>query len=187
MIRNPRQPEKEKEKSTMLHRITSFNGIDSRKLMDLYREGNLENAEYFYPEEPLPTAMQKCEADFLQFLQTKFFQREGSEYWILEAEDTWVSALRLSRIEDGFYYLEALETHPDFRKKGYAARLLCDVIEELKARGPFRLCDCVSKTNLASVRVHRKCGFEIVSEAAFDYLNNETNENHYGMQYSCSP
>lgn len=170
----------------MLHRITSFNDIDSRKLMALYQEGNLENAEYFYPEEALPSAIQKCEADFLQFLATKFFQREGSEYWILETEDTWVSALRLNRIADGFYYLEALETHPDFRKKGYAARLLSDVIEELKSRGPFRLCDSVSKTNLASVRVHRKCGFEIVSEAAFDYLNNETNETHYGMQYSCS-
>lgn len=168
----------------MLHKITSFEEIDGRKLMDLYQEGNLENAEYFYPEEALPTAIRKCEADFLQFLEMKFFRREGSEYWILEAEDTWVSALRLNRIADNFYYLEALETHPGYRKKGYAVCLLNSVIDDLKHRGPFRLCDSVGKTNTASVRTHQKCGFEIVSESAFDYLNNETDAGSYGMQYT---
>ena len=172
----------------MLHRITSFDGIDSRKLMDIYREGNLENADYFYPDEPnRPLAIQKCEADFLHFLETNFYQREGSEYWILEEENTWVSALRLNQIEDGFYYLEALETHPLFRKKGYAARLLNGVIDVLKQRGSFKICDTVSKTNEASIGTHQKCGFEIVPGAAIDYLNNETSSDSYGMQYSyCS-
>ena len=35
----------------MLHRITRFSGLDGRKLMDLYAEGNLENTDYFFPDE----------------------------------------------------------------------------------------------------------------------------------------
>ena len=168
----------------MLLKIVSFEGIHGRKLMDLYQEGNIENAEFFYPDmEDRALALQKCEEDFLEFVRTKFFRREGSEYWILEEGGVWVSALRLNRIEAGHYYIEALETHPEYREKGYATRLLGGVIENLKSRGPFRLSDCVSKKNEPSVRTHRKCGFAIVPGAAVDYLNHETSEKSYGMEY----
>jgi hypothetical protein len=30
----------------MIYRITKFEEIDSQKLMDIYREGNEDNAEY---------------------------------------------------------------------------------------------------------------------------------------------
>ena len=171
----------------MLHKIVSFEEIDGRKLMDLYQEGNVENIEYFYPEmENKTLALQKCEENFLEFVRTDFFQREGSEYWILEEDGVWVSALRLNKIDSGHYYIEALETHPEFRRKGYASCLLSGVIADLKKRGPFRLSDCVGKKNEASIQTHKKCGFEIVSEAAMDYLNHETSDRQYGMEYSFS-
>lgn len=132
----------------MLHRITSFDGIDGRKLMDLYREGNEENVAYFQPDAPdKALALREQEEGFLRFIRTDFLQKEGNEYWVLEEEQIWVSALRLYRVAEGQYYIEALETHPEFRKRGYAARLLTRVIEELSSRGPFQLCDCVSKRN----------------------------------------
>lgn len=168
----------------MLKKAVSFEEIDGRKLMDLYQEGNRINRDYFYPEmTDRALALQKCEEDFLNYLKTDFFQRESSTYWILEEENVWISALRLYRIADGHYYIEALETHPEFRKRGFASRLLKGVIGELKSEGPFRLCDCVGKTNEASVRTHKKCGFEIVSENAFDYLRSETCDWEYGMEF----
>lgn len=168
----------------MLIKIVAFEGIDGRKLMDLYQEGNAENAEHFYPAmEDRVLAVQKCEDDFLEFVRTKFYQRKGSEYWILDEDGVWVSALRLNRIERGHYYIEALETHPEYREKGYATCLLGGVIEDLKGRGPFRLSDCVSKKNEPSVRTHIKCGFAIVPGAAVDYLNHESSERSYGMEY----
>ena len=57
-------------------------------------------------------------------------------------------------------------------------------MEELKKRGPFRLCSCVSKKNEASLRTHLACGFRIVSEEGFDYLSGEANGRDYGMEYA---
>ena len=110
---------------------------------------------------------------------SEFFSQSGSEYWVLESDGVWVSALRLSRIEKGLYYLEALETRPDCRRQGHAARLLDGVIDELKKAGPFRICDCISKRNTASIRTHEKCGFIIVSEAGYDYLLNESDDHDW--------
>ncbi|MCI8402298.1 MAG: GNAT family N-acetyltransferase [Lachnospiraceae bacterium] len=171
----------------MLHRITAFEEIDGRKLMDLYQEGNEENTGYFYPElTDKALAMQKVETDFLRYIETEFLGKGNGEYWILEEDGVWISALRLYLVREGLYYLEALETHPDFRRQGYGTRLLAGVVEELKREGTFRLCDCVSKKNTASIRTHKKCGFEIVSSAGYDYLQDTTDERDYGMEYTCT-
>ena len=172
----------------MIYRSTTMDKIDKRKLMDIYREGNLENADYFYPEiADKEQAVAKVEGDFMKYIETDFLSSSGNEYWVLEENAVWVSALRLYRINNDLYYIEALETHPDFRQKGYASKLLNSVINELKKQGSFRLCDCVSKKNTASIRTHEKCGFRVVSEEGFDYLNNEADDRHYGMEYSYQP
>lgn len=171
----------------MLIEITSYNDIDARKLMDLYVEGNIENADYFHPDMADKTAaLALMEESFLDFLKTDFFERPNSTYCILEENGVWVSALRLSLVEDGQchrYYLEALETRPDSRRKGYASRLLEEVVAHLKSKGSFVLCDCVSKRNEPSLRTHLKCGFQIASNEGFDYLQNEANPRSYGMEY----
>lgn len=102
---------------------------------------------------------------------------------ILAVEGVWVSALRLYFVKDGFCYIEALETHPDYRKRGYAAQLLFSVINVLKDEGSFMLCGCVHKRNTASLATHKKCGFKIVSDNGYDYLRKEADERHFGMQY----
>ena len=94
-----------------------------------------------------------------------------------------VSALRLTELSPGDYYLEALSTHPDFRRQGCAARLLEAVLTELKKEGPFRLRDCVGKKNMPSLGVHEKCGFRIAAQDGTDYLSGEVNERCYGMEY----
>lgn len=169
----------------MLHKINSLDAAGSRKLMDLYYEGNLENTDYFYPEiTDKKLAIEKVEKDFLKYLDTDFFSSAGNVYWVLEDQTVWVSALRLYQLSSELYYIEALETHPEYRHHGYASKLLDYVIEELKSRGPFRLCDCVGKKNTASLKTHEKCGFAIVSEEGFDYLSNTADKRDYGMQYS---
>lgn len=169
----------------MLHKLTAFAQIDGRKLMDLYQEGNRENAPYFFPEiKEQALALEKMEQRFLEYVETDFFSRNDSEYWVLEEDGVWISALRLYKISEGFYYMEALETHPDFRERGYAARLLAGVIGDLKTRGPFRLCDCVGKNNAAFLGVHRKCGFEIAAEAGINYLDQSASERCFGLAYT---
>ena len=168
----------------MLLNIDRYEHIEERKLMDIYSESNYENTDYFFPEmKDKNAAVLKVEEGFLGFLKGEFFSQTGNSYWILEDNDIWVSALRLSLVEDGLYYLEALETRPDSRRAGYATRLLNGVIDALKSKGPFRICDCISKKNIASINVHKKCGFDIVSESEFDYLQNESDDRDYGLEY----
>ena len=171
----------------MLIKITSYDGIDSRKLMNLYAESNIENVDYFYPNMADKTAaLALVEEGFLNYLKTDFFVRPNATYYILEEEGNWVSALRISLVENSEcrrYYMEALETHPSSRHKGYASRLLVEVIATLKHGGSFILCDCVSKHNEPSFKTHLKCGFKIATNEGFDYLQNETDLHSYGMEY----
>ncbi len=171
----------------MLYHLTEYKQINPRLLMDLYAEGNEENAKDAMgedPELPFETALAQAEEGFLAFLRETFFSRPGSSYWIWEEEGVYLSALRLSTIEPGFYYLEALETHPDYRRRGYAAGLLRAVIAELKKEGPFRICDCVHKKNLPSLATHLACGFTVAAEAGIDYLyGGEVKDWSYGMEY----
>jgi GNAT superfamily N-acetyltransferase len=168
----------------MLRKIDRFEDLDTRALMDIYAESNFENTDYFFPEEAdKAAALRKVEMGFLDFLRMEFFAREGSMYRVLEENALWVSACRISAVRPGLFYLEALETRPDCRKQGCASRLLTGVLEEMKRDGPFRLCDCVDKRNTASLKTHEACGFRIVSEAGFDYLQEEADNRDYGLEY----
>lgn len=169
----------------ILIQITDYSNIDPRKLMNLYLEANIENTDFFYPDmEDKKLALEKVETDFLNYIKTDFFSCPNNAYWVLKENDVWVSALRLYKIKEQLYYIEALETHPNYRRKGHAYRLLSGVIEELKNHGAFRLCDCVSKKNIASLKTHEKCGFVIAADAGYDYLLSETDDRDYGMEYS---
>jgi ribosomal protein S18 acetylase RimI-like enzyme len=171
----------------VLIKITDYSQIDERQLMDIYAEGNLENTDFFHPEmTDKKAAVKEVEAGFLNFLKNEFFARVNSTYWILEEKEIWVSALRISQIRSDLYYLEALETRPEYRGEGYASQLLTSVITELKENGSFCLCDCVSKKNTASIKTHLKCGFRIISEAGYDYLQKESDSKHYGLEFRYS-
>ena len=152
--------------------------------MDVYYESNFENTDYFFPDEiDKEKAVKQVEEGFLDFLKNDFFLKDEATYWVLEENNIWVSALRICKTEEEIYYLEALETKHDQRRKGYGTKLLSSVIEEFKKSGPFKLCDCVSKKNVASLQVHKKSGFKIVSENGYDYLQKEVNEYDYGLEY----
>lgn len=172
------------EVATVLIKITDYSQIDERQLMDIYAESNLENTAHFYPETTdKAAAVKQVEAAYLMFLKSEFLASANNTCWVLEENGSWVSALRLSRIDSDFYYLEALETLPALRGKGYASQLLSAVIAELKDGGSFRLCDCVRKTNTASIKTHLKCGFRIISEEGYDYLQKESDSKEYGFEF----
>lgn len=169
----------------MLLKITDYSALDERKLMDIYAESNLENTAFFYPEElDKEKAILMVESGFLSYLKNEFFQDAEATYWVLEVDSVWVSALRTCKIQDGLYYLEALETMPDQRMRGYGTILLTGVLDAMKAVGTFRLCDCVAKKNIASLKTHEKCGFQIVSEKGYDYMHKEADDRDYGLEYS---
>ena len=135
--------------------------LDFAALMAVYEEGNRENAARFYPDEELSRGIFLQEQDFYDYL-TDFFREENAFYAVLEAGGTYVSALRCEPYQDGLL-VEALETAPGARGRGFAGRLLREVQEFV---GDTPLYSHVGKGNVPSLRVHLRCGFSQVLEHA---------------------
>ena len=125
------------------------------KLMEVYAEGNLENGRDLWPDEPEHRQIALAEQEFYQYLQQVFFKTDGAAYLIWEENGSYRSALRLEPYRDGLL-LEALETAPVMRRKGYAAKL---VQAALVYAGNVKIYSHVGKKNAASLRTHQKCGF----------------------------
>lgn len=145
----------------MLYLATKLWQLDFGQLMAVYEEGNQENGAYFFPELPEGQQMLRAEENFYQYLREGFFSTEGAVYAIWTENGRYVSALRLEPYEDGLL-LEALETAPSFRRKGYARQLICAVQEAF----PRKIYSHVSRKNAPSLAVHKKCGFRQVLDYA---------------------
>lgn len=132
------------------------------KLMDVYYEGNLENGADRWPGEPESRQIALAEQDFYKYLQQVFFSAEGARYLIWEEQGKYVSALRLEPWRDGLL-LEALETAPDQRRKGYAKTLIRAALEQM---GDLKIYSHVSKRNTPSLKTHEACGFKKILDYA---------------------
>ena len=168
----------------MVFKISNPNEIDCEKLMSVYEESNRENAAVFYPQITNEAeAIKAVEIEYCRYIKEEFLNG-GNIYYVLEENGKWVCALRLYLIRERFYYLEALETMPKLRNKGYATGLFTEMINELKTSGKFTIYDCVSKKNISSLCAHKKCGFKIIDENGFDHVQNEIDDGCYGLEYS---
>ena len=145
----------------MLQLITKLRDLNFGQLMVVYEEGNRENGVLFHPELPEGQQVLRVEQSFYQYLREVFFPVEGTVYAIWVQNGAYVSALRLEPYEDGLL-LEALETAPAYRRKGYAEKLIRAVQREF----PQKIYSHVSKKNTASLAVHKKCSFRQVLDYA---------------------
>lgn len=165
----------------MLRVFYGLNELDFGKLMELYYEGNRENAEDQYPCDDLNIGILKAEQDFYQYLNEVFFPTEGAFYVVWEEHGIYLSALRLEPFREGLL-LEALETHPDYRRRGYAKTLISSVLEQLKQKGIPVVYSHVHKKNTASLCTHLSCGFQRVSEHSV-YIDGSVNWRSCTLQY----
>lgn len=139
--------------------------LDTAQLMTVYAESNRENGECFFPDASPHEQMRRAEEEFLSYLREDFFQRKGAFYAVWVENGRYQSTLRMEPYKDG-YLLEALETAPDSRGKGYAARLIDEALAYLKKAKCMAVYSHVGKKNAASLAVHSKCGFQRISESA---------------------
>ncbi len=146
----------------MLKIVKKLADLDFGQLMEVYREGNLENGRELWPELTESQQIFRAEQDFYSYLREDFFTRPGAYYalWVLDGR--YVSALRMESYRDGFL-LEALETVPEMRRKGYAGALMGEVLANSE---PGKIYSHVKKTNVSSLFVHEKCGFQRISQQA---------------------
>ena len=146
----------------MLKIVNRMNDFSFGKLMEVYEEGNLENGLERWPHEPAGRQIALAEQEFYSYLQHVFFKTHGAVYLIWEEKGAYVSALRLEPYRDGLL-LEALETAPKYRRKGYAAMLVTAAVAYASGT---KIYSHVNKKNLPSLRTHEKCGFVKVMNRA---------------------
>lgn len=141
------------------------------ELMEVYAESVAENGADFYPECSENEQILQAQQDFYAYLAQEFFAQEQDCYCIWEEDGRYVCALRLQRYRDGLL-LEALETRPQARRRGYAEKLIHAVQAQI---GEQVLYSHISHKNAASIAVHRKCGFVKISDSAV-YADGSVND-----------
>lgn len=155
----------------MLIRANALHQLRFGQLMEVYREGNQKNGAEFWPSLPRPQQLLQAEQDFYAYLQQVFFATPGACYYVWEEQGRYVSALRVEPYRDGLL-LQALETSPELRGRGYGTTLIEAV--QLCHSGD-KIYSHVGKQNAASLAVHLRCGFMRLSETAV-YLDGSAND-----------
>lgn len=155
----------------MLILAKSMREISFGSLMEVYRESCRENGREFWPRETPERQLALAERDYYGYLTESFFTTEGAVYAIRQTEGRYVSALRLEPYRDGLL-LEALETAPDCRRRGYAGMLIRAVLEQFAGT---KIYSHVGKGNAPSLRTHEACGFQRILEYAV-YIDGSVND-----------
>lgn len=165
----------------MLIIAKSMGELSFGSLMEIYVEGNRENGEDLYPQEPKPRQIALAEQDFYYFLRNDFFSGDESRYMILAEEGKYISALRLEPYQDGLL-MEALETVPWARNRGFAAKLIRSVQELLAKEGRGPVYSHVSNRNAPSLAVHTRCGFRKILDYA-EYQDGSVNRRSQTLRW----
>lgn len=146
----------------MLIIVKQFRQLDREMLMALYKESNRKYAALLFPLEETEQGLSKFENAFEDYLRYDFFSAPGAFYALWEEDGRYLSAARFEPFEDGVL-MEALETHPDYRCRGYAKKLIASVQENYADIG--KIYSHVEKKNLPSLKTHLSCSFT----TALDY------------------
>jgi len=164
----------------MLSVVYKLKDIAFEALMGIYIEGNKENGAELYPTVSENEQIIRAEQDFYAFLQA-FFRNDRAFYAMWACEGRYVSALRMEPYQDG-YLLEALETAPDARCKGYAKALVTDVLSYLRKKTNAPIYSHVNKKNKASLVVHNACGLKKILEHAV-YIDGSVSHHCCTLRY----
>ena len=163
----------------MLLIIGKINDLRFTDLMEVYIESNTANGIEKYPYLSSFEQLREAETDFYQYLSSVFFRQQAAIYFIWEEDGRYLSALRIEQYDDGLL-LCGLETVPSARGQGYAFNLISAVLSHLAEHGSGTIYSHVSKKNLASLKAHEKCGFQIMKEYAV-YSDGSVLHNSYTL------
>lgn len=145
----------------MLKVFHQYSELNIPDLLAVYEEGIIESGRRRF----------HAEQDLCDYLREDFFAVPGSYYALWCQEDHYVCGLRMEPYRDG-YLLSGLETAPRERRKGYGMALV-QAVCELTAP----IYTHIHRTNLPSLRLHKKCGFVEILD--FGVLLDGTVSNRY--------
>lgn len=168
----------------MLIEVKKLSDKDALLLMAVYKESNKKKIAFLFPEiQSEEDGLRMVEDEYSKWLRDDFLKGKNTFCYVWEENNIWVSSLRFHYVENKVYFIEALETHPEHRRKGYAEKLINSIIDKLKEDGDFEIRSYTSITNEASRKTHSRCGFLTLEDKTFDYTTQEYVENAVGFLY----
>jgi len=165
----------------MLKVFEHCDDIDFRQLMDVYEQWNSAYGKDKYSKQSENLQILYAQQDFYDFL-VSFFAVDNAKYFIWAPLGRYAAALRVEPYKEGLL-VEALETRPDARRKGYATDLMNATMSYLRSGCHLKVFSHVKKDNEASLLVHYRCGFHILSESAV-YIDGSRHNDAYTLVYN---
>ena len=159
----------------MLKIVKSLSELNTAQFLAVYAESNRKTGQIHYPNLSEEQQINFAEEDLISYLREDFFRGKDAFCAIWIEEGVYKSALRIEPYRDGLL-LHALETVPNARKMGYAYKLVIAVLEHLKFFKYQAVYSHVHKQNIPSLRLHKKCGFQQVSDSAV-YIDGTVTQN----------
>lgn len=149
----------------MLEIVRNKDALSESAISRIYRHSNQLTGAEKYPQYSKELQLLYAQEDFIQYLRSVFFKEHGAVivFWI--ENGIYRSCLRLEPYQDGFL-LTGLETDLEFRNCGYASALVSAVLMNQEILCGKPVYSHVAKNNHASMRVHRKVGFQIIADYA---------------------
>ena len=147
----------------MLYIADDIHKIKYGLLMELYAQDLQKDAQKHYGRLSLNEGIFCAEQDFYAYLRDEFFKIRGAYYAFWVECGVYYSGLRLEPWKDGLV-LCGIATRPDCRRKGYAYKLLQQVLQQLPCG--TKVYSHIDKNNLASLALHHKIGFQLLEDHA---------------------
>jgi 2-polyprenyl-3-methyl-5-hydroxy-6-metoxy-1,4-benzoquinol methylase len=144
--------------------ILQLKDNDIEQWFDVLNYGLVEDRGFNLSDANIEKIKSNIRKDYIEYLMSCSMNKNFQAYYILrDGHNTIVAVCRIV-FDEGEYYLEGLETHRDYYRKGYATQLLFEVLHELKRNNILKIYSIVRNHNIKSLNFHKKHGFMIVME-----------------------
>jgi L-amino acid N-acyltransferase YncA len=113
------------------------------------------------------TARAAFAQDYCDFI-TEFIAQDDRYLFAVRENGEYAAALRIIQMSEGGWYIEAVETAPEHRRKGCARYLLTQTLRCMRVLSARSIVSMTGKENAASCALHLSCGFSDTGKTAKD-------------------
>lgn len=144
--------------------ILQLKDNDIEQWFDVLNYGLVEDKGFNSNDANIEEIKSNIRKDYIAYLMSCSMNKNFQAYYILrDVHKTIVAVCRIV-FDEGAYFLEGLETHRDYYRKGFATQLLFEVLHELKRNKILKIYSIVRNHNIESLNFHKKHGFVMVME-----------------------
>ena len=137
---------------------------DIEQWFDVLNNGLVEDRGFNINDSNIEEIKSNIRKDYIEYLMSCSMDENLQAYYIFRDEHNVIVAVCRIVFDEGEYYLEGLETHRNYYRKGFATQLLFEVLHELKRNNILKIYSIVRNHNTKSLNFHKKHGFTIVME-----------------------